>query len=173
MKVKFKFIDVVDILSYFSNNPHHMQSFDKIYSSCIRRELHTEPKHRHITPNTPPLRGLLSIIESSAFNPIPFNGQILLGYIGDELICTASIMTFNKYDYHIMGLCVSELHVGKKLCQTMLDLIIRAHKRSIFTLTVMESNTAAIRCYTKIGFQITERKTDPNGDVVLGMMYKN
>ena len=84
MKIKFKFIDICDLLHYFSKNYSHLLSFNAVYKSCIIRELHTDTKYSDVTPHLKDAEGLNAIISYSLTSYPPLAGQVLLGYIDDE-----------------------------------------------------------------------------------------
>jgi RimJ/RimL family protein N-acetyltransferase len=64
----------------------------------------------------------------------------------------------NKNCLGIWDIFVSESMRGKGICTTMLKYIINPN--NFYFLYVKDNNQAAIKCYTKFGFQIKEHKKD-------------
>jgi len=133
---------IEDLVSIHRNNPNNS---DHIYVFTMSK-FFSELKYSN----------------SNEYNKIINNSKI--AYIIDEgkviAICRGVYKPY-KNSVYISMVHVSESYRGKGLCNQVMNNLIKSYKGiNYFDLNVLKNNTPAIKCYSRLGFKITNEKEE-------------
>jgi len=107
----------------------------------------------------------LKYSNNNEYNKIINNSKI--SYIIDDrngnkviAICRGVYKPY-KNSVYVSMVHVSESYRGKGLCNQVLNNLIKSYKGiNYFNLSVLKNNIPAVKCYSKLGFKITNEKEE-------------
>jgi ribosomal protein S18 acetylase RimI-like enzyme len=154
MSIKFILVKFSNTESFINKN-NLRDSFEKIlYESFIDEYNFKKKKFKKQNAID-----LLSYIQKK-------KGYIFLSILkeSNQIISLCCIEHTKKSKFYINSVMVKKEFRNKKLCQKMLQYIIRIYKEKhnsvLFELIVSEENMKAISCYSKVGFIIKDNYLD-------------
>lgn len=146
MNIQFKILEFKDMIKWFIKHDNFRLDFE-----ALMRIHQNNPKYN--------LGNILQTNLESKYK-VGLVGKILLLIHDSKIIgsCISELETNNKI--YISNVFIDNNYRGKGLCSKLLEKIVESYpKNTSFLLDVNKSNEAAIKCYKRVGFTISEEKS--------------